>query len=159
MSAASSGIPPDVFTFDGDPQRRRIECSSCSQEHEGVTGFVLLGGSAYAVYFADWYPHAGEAWLDVVLGTFAEPGYADQVTFGCRIGHVQGQQEPACSLVQAAARRSGSALFGIRLSPDDARAHPRLGEFWAVTDWLILNDQLLHQHVYHMPPASQSRRP
>ena len=162
MPADSSEVPaptPDMFTFDGNPQQRRIKCPSCDQEHEGVTGFVLCGGSAYAVYFADWYPHAGEAWLDIVLGTFADPEYPDQVTFGCRIGHVPGQQEPACSLVQAAARRSGSALFGIRLSPDDARAHPRLSEFWAVTDWLILNDQLLHQHVFHMPPATQSHRP
>ncbi len=121
-----------------------------------MTGFVLRGDSAYAVYFADWYPHANEAWLDVVLGTFAEPEYRDHVTFGCRIGPVQGQEQPACSLVQAARRRSGSALFGLWLSPDQARVHPRLSEFWAVTDWLILNDQLLHQHVFHMPPASES---
>jgi hypothetical protein len=32
-------------------------------------------------------------------------------------------------------------------------------EFWAVTDWLILNDQLLHRHVFHMPPADQLHRP
>jgi len=121
-----------------------------------VTGSVLRGAAAYAVYFADWYPHASEAWLDVVLGAFIEPEYPDQVTFGCRIGHVQGQEQPACSLVQAGSRRSGSALFGLRLSPEQARAHPRLSEFWAVTDWLILNDQLLHQHVFHMPPASGS---
>jgi hypothetical protein len=77
--------------------------------------------------------------------------------FGCRIGHVADQDDPACSLAQAAARRSGSALFGARLSPQLARGHPRLGEFWAVTDWLILNDELLHQNVFHMPPASHSQ--
>jgi len=57
VSADSSEVPaPDMFTFDGNPQQRRIKCPSCTQEHEGVTGFVLRGGSAYAVYFADWYP-------------------------------------------------------------------------------------------------------
>jgi hypothetical protein len=146
------------LAFDGEPRRRQIECPSCQQSHDGETGFLLRGGSAYAIFFADWYPHAGEAWLDVVLGSFAEPDYPDHVTFGCRIGHIRGQEAPACSLVQAAARRSDSALFGSRLSPDQARGHPRLAEFWAVTDWLILNDQLLHEKVFHTRPASQQHQ-
>jgi hypothetical protein len=50
----------------------------------------------------------------------------------------------------AATRRSGSALFGVRLSLEEARRHPRLSEFWAVTDWLMLNDELLHEKVFHM---------
>jgi hypothetical protein len=51
----------------------KVSCPSCGQEHQGVTGFVLRGGSAYAIYFADWYPHASEARLDVVLGTSTNP--------------------------------------------------------------------------------------
>jgi hypothetical protein len=31
--------------------------------------------------------------------------------------------------------------------------HPRLEEFWEVADWLVIDDQLLHDHVYHMPGA------
>jgi hypothetical protein len=31
---------------------------------------------------------------------------------------------------------SGSGLSGLRLFPGQARAHPRLSEFRAVTDWL-----------------------
>jgi hypothetical protein len=77
-------------------------------------------------------------------------------SFGCRIGHVHGQEPPACSLVQSATRRSDSALFGVRLSPEQARRHPRLSEFWAVTDWLVLNDELLHEKVFHMPQPSQT---
>jgi hypothetical protein len=157
VGADSAGAAePDTFSFDGTPQQRQVLCPSCDQEHQGVTGLVLRGGSAYAVYFADWYPHVSEAWLDVVLGTFTEPAPEDHVTFGCRIGHVPGQDEPACSLVQAARRRSDSALFGTRLSAGQARSHPRVGEFWAMTDWLILNDQLLHRTVFHMPPASHT---
>jgi hypothetical protein len=144
------------LTFEDKPERRRVECSSCQQAHDGETGFVLRDGSAYAIFFADWYPHASEAWLDVVFGSFDEPQYADQVTFGCRVGHVHGQQAPACSLVLAATRRSDSALFGVRLTPQEAQLHPRLSEFWAVTDWLILNDNLLHEKVFHMPPPSQT---
>lgn len=158
MGADSAATPPPgMFTFDGEPQQRRIKCPTCAQEHEGVTGFVLRDQSAYAVYFADWYPHASQAWLDVVPRTFAEHEPAGHVTFGRRIGHIPGQEEPACSLAQAAARRSGPALSGARLSPEQARGHPRPSEFWTVTDWLILNDQLLHRHVFHMPPATQSQ--
>jgi hypothetical protein len=149
-----TGIEPEaVFSFDGESQRRESQCASCGHPHEGVTGFVLRDDYAYAVYFADWYPHEDEAWRDIVLGSFDEPDYTDQVTFGCRIGHVDGQAGPACSLVQAATQRSDAAIFGQRLSRDSALEHPRLGEFWAVTDWLILNDRLLHEKVLLMPPS------
>lgn len=46
-----------TFTFDGDPQVRHTPCQQCGRGHEIVTGFVLRGGDAYAVYFAHWYPH------------------------------------------------------------------------------------------------------
>jgi hypothetical protein len=111
---------------------------------------VLRDGTAYAVYYADWYPHTREAYLDITLGPWSEPEYPDQVTFGCRIGHVDGQEEPAASLVQGGALRSDHPMFGAKLDREDALGHPRLREFWDLVDWLIVNDPTLHEHVYHI---------
>ena len=60
----------------------------------------------------------------------AGPDYPDQVTFGCRIGHVAGQREPAAAL-----------------------DHPDLALFWNTVDWLVVNDPLLHRTVYHLPAS------
>ena len=138
------------FSFDGDPTVKHRECPDCGQRHEGVTGFVLRDGSAHAVYYADWYPHTEEAYVDVTLGPWIEPEYPDQVTFGCRIGQVDGQEEPAASLVQGGALRSDHPMFGAKLDREDALKHPRRVEFWELVDWLIVNDPILHEHVYHM---------
>ena len=154
MEADDTGQARAVLAFDGDPTVRIVSCPSCGRDHESVTGFVLRDGRAHAVYFADWHPETGEAFIDVVLGAFEEPGHLDNVTFGCRVGHVAAQEAPACSLVTGGATRSDRPLLGRRLDRQQALGHPRLVDFWAVIDWLIVNDPTLHQHVFHMPPRS-----
>ena len=69
--------------------RERQERSFGQRGHGGLT--TLRSGTAITarrvsvcVYFADWCPHASEAWLDVVVGTFTDPAPKDHVTFGCR---------------------------------------------------------------------------
>jgi hypothetical protein len=142
-----------TLSFDGEPRIEQRQCPDCARRHESVTGFVLKDGTAHAVYFAEWYPHSREAYLDVVLGAWHEADYPDQVTFACRFGHVEGNDEPAASLVSAGERRADHPMFGIRLDRTGALEHPRLEEFWEVADWLVINDQVLHDHVYHMPGA------
>ena len=139
------------FSFDGTPKAHRITCPDCGEKHDGVTGYVLNHGAAYAVYFADWYPHDSTAWVEVILGSFAAPDYADDVTIGCRYGYVDGQPEAAASLFTPT--RTGE-IFGRILDREQALESPRLADFWAVTDWLVLNDTLLHTTVYHLPPRS-----
>ncbi len=142
-----------TLSFDGEPTIEQQQCPECGLRHESVIGFVLKDGAAHAIYFADWYPHGSEAYLDVVLGTWDEPDYPDQVTFGCRLGHVEGEAGPLASLVPGGERRSDHPMFGVKLDRDAALEHPRLDQFWEVSDWLVLNDRLLHDNVYHMPPA------
>jgi hypothetical protein len=137
------------FSFDGTPASRKVTCPDCGEKHDGVTGYVLNSGDAYAIYFADWYPHDSEAWVEVVLGSFDEPQYADDVTIGCRYGYVDGQRDAAASLFTPI--RSGP-LFGTILDRDQALLSPRIDDFWAVTDWLVVNDPLLHRTVYQLPP-------
>ena len=125
-------------------------CANCGEEHEGVTGFVLKDGDAFAVYYADWYPHANEAYVEVVLGSFEDPEYADNVTLGCRYGYVDGVQSAVASLMTPT--HGGRPIFGQVLNRDDALQSNRLHDFWNVTDWLVLNDPLLHRTVFHLPP-------
>jgi hypothetical protein len=40
-------------------------------------------------------------------------------------------------------------MFGQKLEREEALSHPRLHEFWDLVDWLILNDETLHENVYH----------
>ena len=142
-----------AYSFDGDSTVEQRHCLDCGQPHESVTGFVLLDDVAHAVYYADWYPHSQEAHIDVVLGSWDAPAYSDHVTFGCRVGYVEGQAEPAASLVQGGALRGSGPILGTKLDRAAALEHVWLAEFWAIVDWLIINDPTLHEHVYHLPAA------
>jgi hypothetical protein len=110
----------------------------CGGEHETAVGYVYRDGDAHAVYFASCYPHHGEVWIDVILGTWGAGTDDDHVTFGCRFGPVDGQPGPACSLVQAASVRADSPLFGTKLDRAAALAHPWLAQFWDVVDLVLL---------------------
>ncbi|MEO6114961.1 MAG: hypothetical protein ABIP33_01145, partial [Pseudolysinimonas sp.] len=109
MSTPKSAPSSYDFSFDGTPTAHQITCADCGEKHDGVTGYVLNGSAAYAVYFADWYPHEKTAWVEVILGSFAAPDYADDVTIGCRYGYVDGQSDAAASLFTPT--RTG-AIFG-----------------------------------------------
>lgn len=147
---------PLAFTLDGVPRVNAVACADCGGAHDAVTGFVLRDGNPHAVYFAWWYPHPGEAYVDIALGSSGVPDALDDaVMFGCRIGHVASQSAPAASLVDAGTRLASDRRRGLRLDRSAARRHPRLGDFWAVVDWLVVNDPTLHEHVFHMPAAGR----
>lgn len=139
--------PELLLSYDGEPTIDSTTCNECDELHETSVGFVLEADSALAVYWASWYPHAGEAWLDLAMGSWIEPEYSDHVTFGTRIGHIEGHTGPQCSLVNAAELRSDAAMFGQKLSRDDALSHVWLPTFWTVVDWLLLNDPVLQQKL------------
>jgi hypothetical protein len=139
------------FSFDGAPESREVTCAHCGKKHDGDSGFVLDHGTAFAVFYADWYPHSDEAWVEVILGTFEQPDYADDVTIGCRYGYVDGQEESVASLFTPT--RSGD-IFGRVLDRVDALKSDRIDDVWAVTDWLIVNDPLLNRTAYRLPSRS-----
>jgi hypothetical protein len=141
------------FSFDGEPTVEHRRCADCGEEHETDQGFVMRDGVAYSVYWAAWYPHEKEAWVDVILGSWQAPNYPDHVTFGCRIGHDDGQDAPGCSLVRGADVRMDDPIFGHKLDRDEALAHAWLPAFWELVDWLMVNDPTLHEHLSHMAPG------
>jgi hypothetical protein len=138
-----------VLTYDKPPSVRFATCASCSGQHETTAGTLLSDGAPVAAYWVTWKPHAEEALVDVTFGTWGTNDPSDHITFGCRVGHIKGMSSPQCSLVAAAQALAASPLLGRKLTRDEALEHPRLGDFWASVDWLVLNDPVLHDHVYH----------
>lgn len=112
-----------------------------------VTGFILRDGDAHAMYFASCYHHDGhEVWIDAVFSPTW--GVADdRTTFGCRVGAVEDSDQPAATMVDAAAPWDETPMFGRKLSRDEALAHPLCGQFWDVVDHVLLNDSSVALHM------------
>ena len=141
-----------TFAFAVEPEVETLPCDGCDGcDGEGVQSRALVNrdGRLFARYWLAWYPAENEAWLDAALGPAGLPDHPERVTFGCRIGAIRGQEAPACSLVEAASVRGDHAFFGRKLNPDDARRHPWIADFWALTDWIIVNDPVAHDKLFH----------
>jgi hypothetical protein len=124
-------------------------CDHCDQPMTRVKGFIYEDGDAHVVYFASCYHHDGhEAWIDVVYSPAWDDEVDDHFTFGCRVGPVEGQADPAASLVAAAAAWGDSRTFGRKLSRDEASSHPALTDFWEVVDHVLTHDAVVSAHVY-----------
>jgi len=130
-------------------QVKEFACPDCGEPIHRVTGFVGRDGGAHAAYFASCYHHDGhEAWIDVIFSPTWADGVDDRETFGCRVGPIEGQPDPAASLVTGASVFSDSAAFGRKLTREQALSHPQLSEFWAVVDHVLTHDPLVRDHVY-----------
>lgn len=121
-----------VLSFDRERKVRDFECAECGSRYRRMYRFVLRNQVAYGVCYASLHKHAGEAvaWLDVILGTWGENETADHVTFGCRVGPIEGQEFPAASLVPAAQPFAYRPIFGQRLSPIPPMRPRRLSRTW-----------------------------
>ncbi|MEO3938758.1 hypothetical protein V3N99_18675 [Dermatophilaceae bacterium Soc4.6] len=145
---ASTPVLPGL-ELDGDSDVREQTCDRCGRPYLLVTSYLLVNGSAHCVTKTALHDHDGpEAWVDVVFGTFVE-GAVDHVTFGCRVGPVDGSRDPAATAVDAAAPYGQSEFWGRKLSRADALAHPRIREFWEVVDHVLLHEPAVEHHVYH----------
>lgn len=135
-----------------DPEGRKVvefDCPDCGEQAQRVWGFILDDDNAYAVFFASLYHHDGhEVWIDVILSPTWADGVDDHETFGCRVGPIEGQDDPAASLVTGGAEAPDTQLFGRKLTREDALEHPRLDDFWAVVDHLLEHDPVVREHVY-----------
>lgn len=101
-----------------------------------------------------------EAWIDVIFGSLeGEAVHDERVTFGCRVGPVQGSDQPAATAVQAAQPYDESPTFGHKLSRAEALEHPRVHDFWRVVDFLLEREPAINHHVYaHLPDRSTGPR-
>lgn len=139
-----------TFAFDEPPTVEARNCDLCGRQHRLIKAFVLKDRTAHSVVFAALHRHedVSEAWMDVILGTFSNDASDDHVTFGCRVGPVAGQDEPAASLVQAAVPYSDAPIWGRKLTRTEALSHSRLQDFWDVVDFVLTDQPVVHDHVY-----------
>lgn len=138
-----------TLAFDPERSVELKTCASCGRGYTLVKSFILDDEDAHAILFAALHDHGEpEAWIDVILGTFGTEDFTDHLTFGCRVGPVDGQVEPAATLVQAARPYSDAPLFGRKLSREEAMTHPLLTAFWRVVDFALVSDPDVHFHVY-----------
>lgn len=138
------------LALDGDVSRQDKACAECGRTYRLIKAFITRHGSAYAIAFVALHRHRSirEAWIDVIFGTFGENATHGHITFGCRVGPVEGQAEPAASLVTGAIPYGDQVIWGGKLTRDQALVHPRLPEFWEIVDYLLVNDDEIHSHVY-----------
>ena len=133
-----------------DPERNVSDrhCDQCGRTYLLVKGFIYRDEVPYAIYFAACHDHDNvrETWIDLVLGTFGEGDWSDHITFGVRVGPVEGQVE-AATLVQGAIPYGDAPIFGTRLSRDEGLVHPRLPECWSVIDFVLLEDVTVNHHL------------
>jgi hypothetical protein len=138
-----------ALTIEADPTVSDHTCDHCSQPFRRVQGYVHRDGDAHAVYIASCYHHDGhEVFIDAVFSPTWEDDVDDHLTFGCRVGPVDGQSGPGATLVAGAAAFSDRPFFGHRLSREDGLQHPLLGEFWEVVDHVLVHDPVVRDHVY-----------
>jgi hypothetical protein len=140
-----------VLRFDGEPERSEGVCDRCGRPYGLVKSFVLDDDSAHAVCFVALHRHDGqrEAWFDVIFGTWEDEA-TDHVTFGCRVGPIEGQVEPAATLVAAGVPYRDTRLFGRKLTREEALQHPLVGDFWRIVDFVLVNDPNVEKHIYHI---------
>ena len=70
-------------------------------------------------------------WLDATFGSWVEP-YTDHFTMSCRVSAAG-----AGAVDALVASRGDADYYGHRLSRDQALAHPRLPEMWALVDAVV----------------------
>jgi hypothetical protein len=141
--SGNDGVVP--LAFDGPVNEREVTCTACGREYPLVTAFVVLDGHAHAVAYAACHAHDGrtEVWLDVTIGSFDEPEFADQATFSCRV------RETGATLFPGPVAAEGLApFFGKKLTPEEAQLHPRLNEVWSVVDFVVTGAPTVEAAVY-----------
>lgn len=116
-----------------------------------VDYFIMKDGWAHAIAKSNLHHHDGEpeTWIDVIFGSFSEEASKDsRLTFGCRLGQFGEAGTPAASLVDAAAPYGDSPVWGHKLSREEALTHELLPELWDLIDWLMLEEPIIHHHMY-----------
>ena len=90
--------------LDGESTIESSACHDCGAEYVLVKSFLLAEHGPHAIAFSALHEHHDpEAWIDVIFGSFeSEAAQDERVTFGCRVGPVEGSDQPAATAVRAA---------------------------------------------------------
>lgn len=115
------------------------ECPDCGGTRVLHAGTVHGPDDLDARFQVFEYDHdpGPEVFVEVTFGRRGLHGFRPDETFGARFGSVEGQDEPACTLVTGGAVAPPNARLGERLTREQALTHPRLAAFWQVNDTIL----------------------
>ena len=114
-----------------------------------LTGELHDDTGTVGTFSAALYTHGGvrDVFVDVLLGAGAE-GDADRVTITTRTGPVEPDGRIASTLVDGGASYPDDAMFGRKLSREEALADPRLATLWAASDTVVSQVDEIDRHLY-----------
>ena len=137
------------LSLDTSSTIRRKKCPNCRSKFIAISHFVLNDSKPYAAAFIKCHRHdETEVFFTVIFGTWNTSGATDHLTFCCRYGIVENQEEMACTLVDIPVSFD-SPLAGKRLTREEALENPELDKFWGVVDYLLETDRTIHDYLYH----------
>jgi hypothetical protein len=134
------------LTFDPERSVDQHECADCGTPYRLVRGQLTWSGEPHALFFAACHNHddSRDVLIDVVLDWTGDAA----ITFGCRVGPAEGEDDPVATLVEAAESYEDDPQWGTKLTRTQALADPRLPEFWDVVDYVLIHDPTIRPHVY-----------
>lgn len=152
-NSLAASAPELALDSEFDSRITKEVCADCGSLTTRITRLVQGDGITHAAYFATLHPCADpstgwpEMWIDAVFSSSWDEGTADRVTFGCRVGFVEGEGYPVCTLVDAGTEHPDTAAFGHKLSASEADTHPDLPEFRRLVEFALLADDVLRVHM------------
>ena len=130
-------------------KRQRTRCACCGGRRIVFTGEVADSERTVAVFWAFLYDHpeGPEVFLDATFGTWGTSEYTDHVSFGSRTGPIEVPPHIASSLVTGAEMAPDDAMYGEKLTREEALAHPMLEDFWVINDMVLVGIPEIDEHL------------
>lgn len=139
-------------------KRQTTRCDCCGGQRVVYTGEVVDPERTVAMYSAFLYDHADgrEVFIDAIFGTWGTDDHSGHVSFGSRTGPIDGHPHNASSLVTGAEMAPDEAMYGQKLTRDQALVHPLLDDFWRVNDMVLTGVPEIEGHLNGAPTRKRS---
>jgi hypothetical protein len=131
-------------------------CSCCDTPSTRLTRFVSRDGDAYAVYYAAFSEQHPRPYVEALvgIGDWAEDAPASaRCSFYLRIRSTPDQFEvTVCDGTDSP--WGDVTVLGHTLRRDEALAHPRIQEIFAITDHIVMEDTPIVDYLSHAPQSA-----
>jgi hypothetical protein len=135
-----------VFSLELGSEVANLTCGCCGKPFKSVCGFIKKNDWAYSTYFATLQSGHKEirVGLTVSIGKWWDDSDEAVAQREWVYMHVWPSESGSGFEVRLeepdSSRHADSQILGCKLQPEQARSHPLLDEFFAVSDFIIDND-------------------
>lgn len=137
------------LSFDTGSKTKRETCPDCKSRYVSLTRYVLDRGEAFAACFIELHRHEEpEVYITATLGSWRDDDSKDHVTFACRYGSVEDEDDFACTLIDVPGMFT-NPYAGRRLTRRAGLEHEKITEFWHVVDFILESDMAIHDFLFH----------